>query len=231
MLCRDVMTRNVVTAGPDMPVVEIARVLVDRNISAVPVVDDDRVVGVVSEGDLIRHIEPEPDRRSWWLTLIQCPDERALKYLRSHGQLARHVMTSPAITVTENTPLSDAARILEERRIKRVPVVQDGRLVGIVSRANILQGLVSADFHAPVAHTDSELRQAVLDILKNKIGVGQDEINVTVVSGVAHLWGLAESTPIRQAVEAATGNVEGVISVENHVFVLTSNIRSQIDGI
>jgi CBS domain-containing protein len=119
MLAKDVMTKQVVTVPPDASVPEIARLLLDRHISAVPVVDaDDRVLGIVSEGDLIRRPEVAgPRRRSWWLALLSGGGGDAAEYVKTHGGQASDVMTRPAVTVTEDTPAGDIAQLLEERRI------------------------------------------------------------------------------------------------------------------
>lgn len=227
MLCRDVMTRNVVTVGPDTPVNEIAQILINRHISAVPVVDDGgQIVGIVSEGDLMRRPESGTERQeSWWLWLVWEPEKQDLDFLKSHGRLAKQVMTSPVITVKEETPLSDAACVLEERRIKRVPVVRDGKLVGIVSRANLLQGLASAAFPPELTRSDAELREAVLQAFVDE-GIEDELLNVTVTNGVAHLWGLADTEVQRGAAEVAAKDIKGVARVENHIAVRSADLRT-----
>ena len=145
MKAKDVMTTEVVYADPETSVRAIAQTLLKRRISAVPVIDDGgRVIGIVSEGDLMRRPESETDRpRSWWLKLLETPEDRASQYLKSHGLTARDVMTREPITVTEDTPLEEIAIVLERRAIKRVPVLRNGKLVGIVTRADLLHGLVA----------------------------------------------------------------------------------------
>src|SRR3954447_19830123 len=129
----NVMTTEVVSVAPDTPVQEVAALLYTRRISGVPVVAADRVIGIVSEGDLIGHAAAigEP-RRSWWLNLFADESLSARDYAKTHGRIAQDVMTPSVISVEETTGLAEIARTLEQHRIKRVPVVRDGDLVGIV---------------------------------------------------------------------------------------------------
>ena len=154
MRAMDVMTTNVITVSPDTSVQEVAKILSERSISGVPVVDaENRLVGIVSEGDLLHRVEMGTDRRpdrrtgrrrSWWLDTVGSDEELARAYVKSHGRTARDVMTSEVTSVNETTELADIANLLETRRIKRVPVVRDGKLVGIVSRANLVRALAAA---------------------------------------------------------------------------------------
>lgn len=145
MRADDIMSVDVITVAPDAEITEVARTLIANHISAVPVVNEaGGVIGIVSEGDLMRRPESGTERHpSWWLTFLADTQERAQEFVKSHGQYAKDVMSPKVITVTPETPMEDIAEILEKNRIKRVPVVQDGKLVGIVSRANLLQGLVA----------------------------------------------------------------------------------------
>ena len=149
MRAMDVMTTNVITVGPDTSVQAVAALLAERGISGVPVVDSaNRLVGILSEGDLLHRVETgtesPPDRRSgrrrsWWLDTIGSDEELARDYVKSHGRTAKDVMTRDVISVSDTTELADIATMLETKRIKRVPVLRDGKLVGIVSRANLVR--------------------------------------------------------------------------------------------
>ncbi len=224
MQAKDVMTPDPVTVGPDTPVEEIARVLLDKRISGVPVVDEaGRVVGIVSEGDLIRRIEDldddRPRRRSWWLQLFTLPEDRARAFVRAHGRRAREIMTPDPVTVRPETPVSDIARLLEERGIKRVPVVDaEGRIVGIVSRADLLWAL-AVQRPRPAATDDRALREAVLRAFDEAGLTHYPYVNVVVQDGVVHLWGIVASREIREALALAAGEVPGVRRVENHLAV------------
>ena len=146
MQAADVMTRKVVTVPPTATAQEIARLLVRHRISAVPVVDaDGAVVGMVSEGDLAGHRDMRLDERSeWWLQMIAEGTDLApefLSYIRSGGRQAKDLMTPDVVSVDPTTSIEEVAKTLQARRIKRVPVILDGRLLGIVSRANLIQTL------------------------------------------------------------------------------------------
>src|SRR3954447_15238922 len=138
------MSHQPVTAGPTMSVREVARLLLDHRISAVPVVDaSGALLGIVSEGDLVRRGEVVRDeRQSWWLQMIAEGADLApefLAYVRAGDRSVRDLMTREVVAVEEETPLPEVARLLEERRIKRVPVLREGRVVGIVSRADLVR--------------------------------------------------------------------------------------------
>jgi CBS domain-containing protein len=144
MKARDVMTTDVVSVGPDATIRAVAELLVERRISAVPVVDaSGALLGMVSEGDLIgRSLNEREDRRDWWLEMLA--EGTALSptfrdFVRTSGHAVRTIMTTPVVTVSEDTPVAEIARLLETHRIKRVPVVRAGRIVGIVSRADLLR--------------------------------------------------------------------------------------------
>src|SRR5271156_2911937 len=139
----DVMTSGVITVGENATVPEAAKLLAEHGISAVPVVDNEnRVIGMVSEGDLLHRAETGTERRrSWWLDMVTSTDQLAAEYIRSHSGRVRDVMTPGVISVTEQTAIAEIAILLETHRIKRVPVLRDGKLVGIVSRANLVQAL------------------------------------------------------------------------------------------
>lgn len=142
MQAKDIMTCSVATVSPQTPIEEVVQRLIEHGVSALPVVDGSGVIlGMVSEGDLIRRPEIGTEGQpSWARYLLDTPEEREASYQRTHGSEARDVMTTPVFTVVETTTLIEIAEILNTRRIKRVPVVRDGRLVGIVSRANLLLG-------------------------------------------------------------------------------------------
>lgn len=227
MYARDVMTTGLVTVCPEASVREIARLLVDNHISAVPVVDtDDRLQGIVSEGDLIRRPETGTLRHpSWWLDLLAEPEEKALNYIKSHGAHARDVMTRRLVTVGEDASLEEVASALETHRIKRVPVVRDGRLVGIVSRADLLHGLIARRSAETPSHDDRSLAEAVMSALIDA-GIRRNFVNVVVSGGVVHLWGAVESDAEKRAARVAAENVLGVKDVQDEIGVLPQSVRA-----
>jgi CBS domain-containing protein len=146
LTARDLMTQPVAYVMAETPVKSVAALMLERAISAVPVLDETgRLIGIVSEGDLIRR-RAEGGRRSWWLDLFgddPAQSNEILAYLQRHSLRAKDVMTRDPVTVTEETPIVRIAELLDEHRIKRVPVMRAGRMVGIVSRANLLRSLAA----------------------------------------------------------------------------------------
>ena len=228
MRARDVMTTKVVSVRPDAPVEEIARKLLEHRISAVPVIDaNGAVVGIVSEGDLMRRPESETERHSsWWLAMLSAPEEQAAAYVKGHGRHAKDVMTRSVVTVDEDTTLEEVADILERRQIKRVPVLRDGKVAGIVSRANLLHGLVTAKATQPAAADDETIRTAILEALEREAGVRDQFINVTVSGGTVHLWGALQSEQEKSATRLVAENTEGVREIEDHLGVIPPQVRS-----
>lgn len=227
MQARDVMQTNVVTVMPEMPVREIAEQLLANRISAVPVVDEQgRVVGIVSEGDLMRRPESGTERHpSWWLRLFASPEERAITYVKSHGGHARDVMTQPVVSVGEDASLEEIAELLEKQHIKRVPVLREGKLCGIVSRADLLRGLVARQAAPAVSAGDQTLKDAVEKALA-ETGVRSFLLSVVVAGGVVHLWGATESEAEKRAARVAAEGVPGVTSVRDEIRVLPAAVRS-----
>lgn len=220
MNASDIMTQPVMTVTPDTSVADVATLLLERQISAVLVMDGERAVGIVSEGDLIRRVESgTTERSSWWLRTFGPIDRMADEYVRAHGLHARDVMKSPIISVTEDTPVPEIAALLEGRRIKRVPVMRGDQVVGIVSRANLLQA-VAAGRRRPddgVAKSDSAMRKLILDRVKTHPWAGSMVLNVTVESGVAELWGLVANGSQRDAIRVVSERTVGITTVVDHL--------------
>jgi CBS-domain-containing membrane protein len=212
------MTQEVVTVGASTTVAEIARLLLEHRISAVPVLDEaGRVVGIVSEGDLVRRIGDTDSRGSWWLRVFSGP-ESPEAYIRRHGRRADEIMTPNVVSVMPETPLGEIARLLERKRIKRVPVIDEtGALVGIVSRANLVQGLAVASPLTGPRPRDEDLRRQVFEALQSAPGFVSTGVNVTVTDGVVELWGVVRSDGEERAARIAAENVGGVRRVETHL--------------
>jgi CBS domain-containing protein len=217
------MTSRVAFVSPDTTVEEIVRRLIERRISAMPVVDaDGKLVGMVSDGDLLRRPELGTEGLpSWASYVLDDPEQRAAHYRKVHGLEAKDIMTTPVWTVDEHATLVEIAELLETRRIKRVPVVRNGRLVGLVSRANLLHGFAASKAQIPVTAADRELRAAVADSLVEHPQVSDEFINVTVADGVVHLWGMVSTQAELDAARAASESA-GASLIENHLRVLSS---------
>ena len=222
MQAQDIMTRNVVTITADMAVRDVAALLLEKHISAVPVVDGhDKLIGIVSEGDLVRRPEIAGEKRgSWWLDVISKESDRASDHLKAHGRTAGQVMTANVASVDENTPVAVVAQLLETRRIKRVPVLRDGTVVGILSRADLLRVLmmqpeVLAQTPEDVRADDRKIRAAVEQTIHD-IRSDAMLMNVIVDGGTVHLWGMVDEPETRAAMVAAAEGCEGVGQVDGH---------------
>jgi CBS domain-containing protein len=222
MKAADVMATNVITVRPDTPVATIAEVLLANRISAVPVVNDkDVLVGIVSEGDLIHRVEAGTERhRSWWLELLTGKETLAHEFVMSHARKAADVMTRPMISVQPDTPLGDIASLLEKHRIKRVPVASNGKIVGIVSRANLIQALVNLNRAKTEASVDDlTLHSNILEQLRSKPWVDPSTISILVNNGSVELWGIVDSETEKNAIRVAVEVTPGVRQVANKLVV------------
>jgi osmotically-inducible protein OsmY len=177
------------------------------------------LVGVLSEADLIHRAEIGTERhRPWWLEAVTGATTLAEEFAKSHGEKVGEVMTTGVISVAEETPLSEIAALFERKRIKRVPVVKDGNLVGIVSRSNLIQALASAVRHIDQRdEADRQIRLQLLSGLKDQPWTGFGERNITVSNGVVHLWGLVGSEAERKALFALAEGVPGVARVADEM--------------
>ncbi len=215
----DIMTRDVVTVTPDTSVRAIAQLLCTRHISGVPVVDrEKRVIGIVGEGDLLGHAEVAGERRrSWWLNAFVNSNALARDYIKTHGRVAADVMTPTVITVASAASIAEIARILERHRIKRVPVVDGGKLVGIVARGDLLQALAMAGIATkPTSVDDRAIRERLFAELESQRWAHLLTKNIVVRNGVVHLSGVVETPEERHALQIAAENVPGVERVEDH---------------
>ena len=222
MRAADVMTRNVICIRPEATILEAARLLLGAKVSALPVTTEDgRMVGLLSEGDLVRRVEIGSEkRRSWWSTALADRETLASEYIKSHARAVRDVMTTGVVVAEEDTELASIADMMEQHRIKRVPVVRDGKVVGIVSRANLLQALIGGPRTIPVAPVDdASLRDQVMAELERQPWSGFGVANVIVQDGVAQIWGFVENQRHSEACRIAAENVPGVKGVENHLVV------------
>ncbi len=223
MNAKDIMTSPVITVGPETSVREIAALLLERRISGVPVVEKGRLVGLVSEADLLHRHEIGTDRvaptGSWWLRLFS--DDRSPEdYVKSHARQARDVMTREVVSVTADTSAAEIANLLESRGIKRVPVLRGERLIGIVSRANLIQALaVDKRSRKPARPSDDHtIRERLLAELESQPWWRMSS-NLIVTDGIVHYWGIINAEDERQAARVAAENVPGVHKVEDHRFI------------
>lgn len=222
MKAMDVMVRDVVTVSPDDDVAEAVKLLAEYDLSALPVVDDnDTVIGMISEADLLRREEIGTEKqRRWWLEAVTPATKLAEEFAKSHGRRVEEVMSTNVVSASEDTPLAEIATLLERHRIKRVPILRDGRLVGIVSRANLIQALASWQARLGAlssADSDRSIRLELLDRLGDQTWTDFGERNVIVSDGVVHLWGLVGSAAEHKALLALAEGVPGVVGISDEM--------------
>jgi len=208
MRAKDVMSDGVLSVDAEASVLEAAMLLVNCRVSAMPVVDAAGImVGIVSEADLMA------DAKDYLAARDSRPTRKVVD-----------VMTRDVVTASEDTPIAEIAGLMKERNIKRIPVLRKGAVVGIVSRVDILRGLISlsheGDETRPALRRDEELRRKIYSACQGRSWSLAKQVDVVVNGGVAHLWGVAPTDLVRQAYRAAAGNVPGVKTVEVHMHIV-----------
>jgi CBS domain-containing protein len=226
MKAADVMTTHVISVAPDDSVLRCVRLMLEYRISGLPVIDaKGNLVGIVTEGDFLRRTEVGTERkRPRWLEFITGPGRLADEYVHSHGRKVAEVMTPDPVTISEDTPVEEVVRLMEERRIKRLPVVRGTNVVGIVSRANLLHALAAVGREAaPPAKDDGTIRARILAELAKQSWASPDLVDVIVRNGVVELWGAVTVDNQRGAVVVLAENVPGVKQVINHMVWIEPN--------
>ena len=214
-----IMTRSLVSIEPDASIMQAIRLMLQNRISGLPVVDNSgMLVGIVTEGDLLRRTElGTQKRRPRWLEFLIGPG-LANEYVHACGRKVNEVMTTTVRTVSEDTPLDEVVQIMESRRVKRLPVVRDGKPIGIVSRANLLRALASIVTETKPSPLDDEaIRSRLMSELKKQAWAPVALINVIVRNGIVHLWGTLTDERQRKGVRVVAENIPGVKRVEDHL--------------
>jgi CBS domain-containing protein len=220
MKARDVMTQYVISVGPNDSMARAIRAMLQNDISGLPVLDTDgRLVGMITEGDLLRRAETATQRkRPHWLEFFVGPGRLADEYVHAHGRKVSELMTSDPVSVAEDTPLDKVVELMEKRRIKRLPVVSGEKVIGIVSRANLLHALARiAGEVKPVQADDHAIREHLLAELKKHSWAPVGGLEIIVRDGVVDLWGAITDDRTRQALIVAAENVAGVKGVNDHL--------------
>lgn len=219
MRAHQIMTRNVITVAPDTPIADAATMMLNNHVSGLPVVDEKgRLVGIVSEGDFLRRFEIGTQRkRPSWLQIFLGPGREATEFVRERGRKVSEVMTPEPITATEDTTLEELVRTMEHHGIKRLPVVRDGDLIGIVTRANLLRSVAAMAREVPDPTADDDhIRERVTRSLM-ATGWRPIGLQVTVRNGVVHLHGIIIDERSRRAAIVAVENVAGVTKIHDHL--------------
>ena len=221
MKAADIMVSNVISIGSQAPVQEVADLLLRNGISAAPVIGPQgELVGIVSEGDLMRRPEAGTERRqSWWLSLLTSSEAMASDYIKSHSRKVVDVMTRRVITATPDTPVGDIATLLEKHGIKRVPIVAEGKVVGIVSRANLLQALASVKNMPAGSTDDATIRAKIVSKLANERWTKPALMNFIVHDGTVDLWGIIDSQTEKEAVRILVESTPGVRAVNDNLII------------
>ncbi len=217
---QDVMTRRLICTSPDASIVQAAHLMLQNHISGLPVVDaGGTLVGIVTEGDFLRRAEINTDRRrSRWIEFLTGPGKLADEYTQSHGRKVAEVMTDDLHTITEDTPLDEIVRLMERHRIKRLPVLRDSKLVGIVTRANVMRAVVSLmPVASEIAKDDAGIREQLNKEIKQYPWAPVTLINPIVLDGVVDLWGTIMDEREREALKVAAENIPGVKAVHDHL--------------
>jgi len=229
MKARDVMVSPVVTVKLSATLKAVGKRLCQ--ISAVPVVDEQgKLVGIVSEGDLVHRAKIGTEQRhSWWLLLLAEDHGLAAGYIKTHGRKVEDVVTRNVVTATPNTPLNEIAGLLEKHGVKRVPIVWDGQLVGIVSIANLVQAVASTNSKLEIPVSDATIRDHLVAHLNAQPWT--HTLNATVNDGIVDLWGITGSETERKAVRVAAETMAGVRAVNDHMIARQMETLVQTVGV
>ena len=219
MKASDVMTRDVITVGREASVANAIRLMLDNNISGLPVSDNGKVVGILTEGDLLRRSETGTEgQRPRWLEILMGPGRMAGEYVRTHGRKVEAIMTTDLISVARDTPLDEVVGLMERRRIKRVPVIEGGVLVGVVSRLDLLRALLrTIEAQHSEDRGDDDIREQILAELAKAPWVPRDGLSISVKDGVVDLNGVILEEKEREALRVVAENVSGVRAVQDHL--------------
>jgi CBS domain-containing protein len=219
----DVMTRTVFTVGPTATIEQAAKLMVERRVSGLPVVDEaGALLGIVSEGDLIARQRPA-ERLTWWRMFVD-DEGLARDYRKRIGTVVADIMTESVISVGPEVDVSVAAHLLHTRNIRRLPVVSAGKLVGIVSRGDFVK-LLAAPRAASPRHTGKALADELRRRLNEQPWMTDRGLAVSAEGGVVELWGIADSAAERAAIEATARSIEGCSGVKSHLMVTAGLVR------
>jgi CBS-domain-containing membrane protein len=220
MYAKDVMTSTVISVEPNSTILQAARQMLQHHISGLPVIDHDGgLVGILSEGDFLRRRETATERRhSRWLEFLMGPGRLAVEYSHSHGSKVAEVMTTDVHTVTEDTSLEEIVELMERYRVKRLPVMRGKKVVGMVTRSNLMRAMVSLSRAEPkTGKDDASIREMLLAEMQKESWAPAAMANVVVCDGVVELWGVIIDERQREALKIAAENIPGVRAVKDHL--------------
>jgi CBS domain-containing protein len=220
VIAKDIMTAPVVSVAPQATIGEVAKLLLERRVSGLPVVEGGRLVGIVSEGDLMRRHEIGTDRKAdkaaWWQRVLGLGPGPA-EYVKSHAERVEDIMSRDVVSIPEDTPVTRIAALFGKRSIKRLPVLRGERLVGIVTQADLVRAIAAraSMWKGPEGASDRTIRARLLDELGAQAW-WRAESSVVVQGGIVHFWGVCKNEDERRAARVAAENVPGVQRVDDH---------------
>jgi CBS domain-containing protein len=219
-----VMTREVLAVGPKTPLVQAIRLMTQRRVSGVPVIGmQGEVVGILTEGDLLRRPELDTTDPAGWLTRLLRPGHQAETYVLTHGRRVEEVMTLHVLTIGEEAELADAVHLMRQHKVKRLPVTRNGKLVGIISRADLVRRLAEFLPEEMAAASDEDIRRTLLKAIDEETWTSRNMTQVSVDGGVVHLDGCLFDLRERDALEVLAENIPGVRQVDNRIVCIEPN--------
>lgn len=219
MKAHEVMSRNVISVKPSTLVREVAALLAEKRISGVPVVSEDgQVVGIVSETDLLHRAELGTDKpRKSWMTIFADADQLARDYTKTHGLHASQIMSRHVVSVSDETELRDVVNMFDRHRFKRIPVIRDGKLVGMITRGDVVRAL---NRQSPAVSggqvSDADLQQTLLKKIRDTKWLFDSFLNLAVKDGVVELWGMVGSDDQRKALTVIIEETPGVKRISDN---------------
>jgi CBS-domain-containing membrane protein len=220
MKAKDIMTSDVISIRPEASVRDAAALMTEKRISGIPVIAaDGSLVGVLSQSDLLHRRELGTEtRRKWWLQVFSDPDRLAGEYTKSHGLHASDVMTRHVVSIAPETELADVAAILDSNRIKRLPVLENGRLVGIITRSDLVKALYSkTEKPTRLAISDAELQKTLADRMRAEAWLNTTYVNTVVTDGTVGLWGQVDTEAQYRALRVLVEETPGVNAIDDHI--------------
>ena len=221
MQVSDIMTHRVISVVPDEAIDAVIELMLKHHISGLPVIDDKgELVGIVTEGDFLRRPETSTERKtgSRWRDAFFSGSKVTDNYIHTHGVKVKDVMTPNPVAVAEDAPLDEVVGLMQTRNVKRLPVLRGGKVIGIISRANLMRALVSIHREAHGAAKDeAKIRERILDDIAEQVWAAEVVVDVVLHNGVADLWGTVSKTEQAKALRVLVESTPGVKRVEHYL--------------
>lgn len=228
MKARNLMSTRPVAVSAETPVGAIAELLAERGISAVPVMDESgQPLGIVTEGDLIRRLADQaPGPLTWFFRMFGSSRSLSERFAKAHGAVARDVMSRNLITVGEDASAEEVAQLMERHNIRRVLVVDGGKLRGIVSRADLLRAILRTPSAGPAAQDDLAIQQALVKAMRDQPWVDTYWVYPAIREGIVTFHGFARNDAVRHGLTVLAGAIPGVKSVEDQMAPMPLLLRA-----